>query len=140
QLDTFGTGSFTTTIGTSNFINTRGGGLVATAQGSSTLNVTVSGGTWHGNAGVISNFDSAIQIVAADAANVKFNVHDISSPMLGYGLNVIHFQTDSPGTESLQGQVVNTVIGDASSSTSAGTNGAGVGLKEESTSVVAAQL
>src|SRR5205085_9365230 len=31
QLDTFGTGSFTTTIGTSNFINTRGGGLVATA-------------------------------------------------------------------------------------------------------------
>jgi hypothetical protein len=96
--------------------------------------VTASGGTWHGNAGAISNFDSAIQVVAADSSTVKFNVHDITNPMLGYGLNVIHFQTNSPGTENLQGQVINTVIGDSSSATSASTTGAGIGFNEQSTS------
>jgi hypothetical protein len=140
QLDTIGSGSMTTTIGTSTFNNLRGGGLVATAQNSSTLNVTASGGTWRGNFGAISNFDSAIQVVGADSANVKFNIHDITNPMLGYGLNVIHFQTNSPGTESLQGQVINNVIGDTSSSTSASTTGAGIGVNQQSRSNVGVRL
>jgi hypothetical protein len=134
QLDTFGTGSFTTTIGTSTFNNTRAGGLVATAQNSSSLNVTASGGTWHGNAGVVSNFDSAIQIVGADSSNVKFNVHDITNAMLGYGLNVIHMSIDVPGTESFQGQVVNNVIGDTSSSLSASSTGSGIGVDQQASS------
>lgn len=47
---------------------------------------------------------------------------------------------NSPGTESLQGQVINNVIGDTSSSTSASTTGAGIGVNQQSTSNVRVRL
>jgi hypothetical protein len=139
-LEPTGTANMTFNVNGGTFFHNRSGGLYGKALNSSTLNVTITGGTWTGMAGVeVGSNDSAIEIDAANTSTVKALVQDIPTAMKGFQLNVIHSATFSPGSPNLDVTVQNVTIGDNSSATSASTTGAGIGLDVISTPHVKAK-